>query len=567
MDLEQLLERTLSIQLKQSPDTSYSVKSIDCAVGDRLVPQAVLAMFEKTVAQDSSTHKTETVPIHYRPKYTYQSPQITEILIQGNQRLQEESCPVLRYRVEETFTNLIETLIPQLVQWQSKLYFLDRIPQDKLKNALETYAETVDPKKVIFLYDSTFWGSAQRGFLITESGFYLKTPEQSLTIKFNEIKTLDLCQERDNSNLVNVTKIILNNGETIQISENEGLQPEGVHTFLAATIALRDKGLTKDVDGYVIVENMPDSVKLNYLSLLVWLTYQDDSTIDAQELSELQVLMTQVNFSPALRSSVRQCIVSPETLDPKGLVTALLEQVPTGCEQVLEVSLLKDAIRMHRSTKKTTATTQPAIQTLAQLCAVNPAQLQFIEEACIQDERIFAGEISDGEITKIAKELAAKAGAVGVPVAAVYLSGSVMGLSAAGVTSGLAALGLGGILGLSSMVTGIGVAIALGVGIYQGAQWLMGGAAEQDKRSRRDIMLQEVLTIHRKAIANLAEDIAYLAQQLIVSTADVERNKAVIQKLSQELTIFSRAMQQMRSRETRFEQTMQNPSESQGSSK
>lgn len=71
MDLEHLLERTLSISLKQFPDTSYSVKSIDCAVGDRLVPQAVLAMLEKKVAQDSSTRKISTVPIHFRPKYTY----------------------------------------------------------------------------------------------------------------------------------------------------------------------------------------------------------------------------------------------------------------------------------------------------------------------------------------------------------------------------------------------------------------------------------------------------------------------------------------------------------------
>ena len=44
--------------------------------------------------------------------------------------------------------------------------------------------------------------------------------------------------------------------------------------------------------------------------------------------------------------------------------------------------------------------------------------------------------------------------AVGVPIAAVVYSGSVVGLSAAGITSGLAALGLG--LG---MVPGIGVAI------------------------------------------------------------------------------------------------------------
>ena len=80
---------------------------------------------------------------------------------------------------------------------------------------------------------------------------------------------------------------------------------------------------------------------------------------------------------------------------------------------------------------------------------------------CDFDEQILAGQISDSQIANHAKTLAAKASAVGMPIAAVYLSGSVVGLSASGITSGLAALGLGGVLGLSSMVTGIGTASSM----------------------------------------------------------------------------------------------------------
>ena len=50
----------------------------------------------------------------------------------------------------------------------------------------------------------------------------------------------------------------------------------------------------------------------------------------------------------------------------------------------------------------------------------------------MQDEKILAGELSDSQIADAAKGMAAQATAVGVPVAAVYLSGSVTGLSAAG---------------------------------------------------------------------------------------------------------------------------------------
>lgn len=561
MSFTYLLERTLSIDLDDLHSATYRIKSVTSAqIGSRLIPQQPLLVLEKTVEVNSETQEISTKTVKFPPNSPYKSPSLTQILVQPGQVLAASSVPIVTYQVEETFANLIETLAPPCVSDPDRLYFRQNIPQDKLKNAIQSYADTVDPDKVIFLYDSIFWGmfwdAAKEGFLITDSGIYLKKAERVVTLKFNEVQTVELHQMTKAGELLERVKVTLNNGEKVWFKQEDEIKTEQFSRFLETVLQIRTKGLTKDVDGYVIVEDMSDSVKLAYLSLLVWLTYQDDQMIDAQELSELQVLMTQLNFSPSLRAAVRRQIVSPQSIDSTTQTSALLEQAPTGCEQVLAVSLLKDAIRVHRSTKKTTALAQPSIQTLAQLFSINTKQLDFIEEACIQDERLLSGDISDSELTKAAKDLAAKAGSVGVPVAAVYLSGSVVGLSAAGVTSGLATLGLGGILGLSSMVTGIGVAIVLGVGIYQGAQWLMGGAAQEDKRSRRDLMLQEVLTIHRKAIANLAEDIAYLSEQLVTSIVDAERNRLTIQKLSQELTIFASAMRQMRSKEQTFEQEM-----------
>jgi hypothetical protein len=64
-----------------------------------------------------------------------------------------------------------------------------------------------------------------------------------------------------------------------------------------------------------------------------------------------------------------------------------------------------------------------------------------------QDFKMLREDFSDDALKRSMKELTAKAGAVGVPLAAVYLSGSVIGMSAAGITSGLATLGLGGVLG------------------------------------------------------------------------------------------------------------------------
>ena len=45
-------------------------------------------------------------------------------------------------------------------------------------------------------------------------------------------------------------------------------------------------------------------------------------------------------------------------------------------------------------------------------------KVRFIEDACLQDEKILAGELSDSQIAATAKDLAARATSVGVPVAA-----------------------------------------------------------------------------------------------------------------------------------------------------
>ena len=111
------------------------------------------------------------------------------------------------------------------------------------------------------------------------------------------------------------------------------------------------------------------------------------------------------------------------------------------------------------------------------------------------------------------KLLSAKAAAVGTPLAAVYLSGSVVGMSAAGITSGLASLGMGGLLGLSSMTTGIGVAVLIGVGAYAGIRKLT-GANEINRSKRRELMLTEVIKQTQETISCLMQDINFITSKL-----------------------------------------------------
>ena len=207
-----------------------------------------------------------------------------------------------------------------------------------------------------------------------------------------------------------------------------------------------------------------------YLSVLVWLVHVDDSEIDERELCEIQLLMTQRRCNADVRKAVRECLENPHSLIARKQIDQHGPAAGTDAQLALQCALMKDAIRVRRATPDGPVREQPGIGRLAEMLDLGDKKVRFIEDACLQDEKILAGELSDSQIAATAKDLAARATSVGVPVAAVYLSGSVTGLSAVGIASGLAALGLGGVLGLSAMVSGIGVAIIVGGTAYKGVR-------------------------------------------------------------------------------------------------
>jgi len=558
-DIDELLTREYRVALQ--PGARYVVAELPLAEGAPLEKGSTTVKFEVIRERKNGSQTTEEI---VRQAHTFESGTEGVMTLQRYRLDIGQDVPpgdvlVAECRVAHTFANLIELIVRAAVKTLSDLHMAPAIPEKKLKNAIDAYAKTVDAERVLFLYDDTVFGSAKEGFLITDSGFYYKSILNELSFRFNDVASHRIEDRKVGSGdkAVPTPHLVLqlqDGTEKVFVEGWPALSAAGLGAVLAVIETVRADGLTKDVDGYVIVEDMPAPVKLAYMNSLVWMTYHDDGEIDERELSELQVLMTQVRCDVELRQAVRGSIGEPQDLDLEALIRDMQDHTPSGSERALAGSLIKDAVRLHRAASQGPALERASIRTLATLLEIDDAQIAFIEEACIQDEKILAGEISDDQIKTIAKEMASKASAVGVPVAAVYLSGSVTGLSAAGVTSGLSALGLGGVLGLSSMVTGIGVAIVLGVGVgvYKGMQWLMGGA-ERDKASRRELMLQEVLRIHQKAIANLAEDISHFGKTLVALTGDVERNRRLIAKLSREMTMFASALAQLRLRESGFE--------------
>jgi uncharacterized tellurite resistance protein B-like protein len=174
---------------------------------------------------------------------------------------------------------------------------------------------------------------------------------------------------------------------------------------------------------------------------------------------------------------------------------------------------------------------------------VTDEQLQAIKDFVQKIREIRARGIDDAKAADAFKAAAAGLGAVGIPIAAVYFSGSVIGLSAAGITSGLAALGLG--LG---MVPGIGVAVLVGAGIFLGVSQMLdlgGQRAKEEARKVKERKAQLVIQNMQGAINQLVEHIANLqekATSLEANAADAEANKEAVRLLTERLRFMQQSV-------------------------
>ena len=542
---------------KLSQGTDYRIKRVLIERSQNVSPGDELCVIEyKTIKKQPDM--PDIISLH---QYTimfdssaYGSVIALEIRMDVGDRLTEDPAELFSYSVEYNFGNLIEAELTNVVSNTSNLYIHVDIPSKKLNNAISSYAPSVSSERVRFLYDDTIFGSGKEGFLVTDSALYVHTGSARNEIRFNEIDSWKHIEEEvvneDEIEIVKYLEINQTNA-LLKISHETRLLKWGeLDSLLNLIQSLRDEGTTKDVDGMVIIQDMSEEVKLAYINLIIWVVYADDGEIDTDELAELQLLMTQLAFTPELRYQCRLTLHDPSNLLLDSLVQTMFQHVPSGSDEGISFALAKDVIRVSNST----SSEDRHYEQIRQICIaldVKEDQLDTIRDSLDFDKKLLDGTMKPNDMKKSVEAIASKAAAAGVPIAAVYLSGTA-GLSAAGITSGLAGLGFGGILGLSSMVTGIGVAVLLGIGVYKGLQWLITGKDSEKYEHWREAMLHEVLKNHQKTIACLGEDLAFFANRLLDLTKDVTKNELMIEKLRNEINLFSLAMKFLSKKSDRY---------------
>ena len=443
----------------------------------------------------------------------------------------------------------VEELIKEKGRGLSRsAYVVPEIPEKKLNNAIVGMTESsVEPEYVVAIIDTTIFGKSDDGFLFTgESMYWHPGGDRRVVVKFSDLKSAEvfLQSETDSKGKVKVTKFlrVYTKQDEMVINENFHtlVDMEAMANFLNEVVKLGEESedafeSTKQV--LPLCDSGPE-IKIPYVKIVANFAFDDDGAIDGDELAAIYNLMVRNDFTEEDRVAMRSYMFdSSNTTKTEDLISELEEKVPSGSFETISISLVKDCVYLYhiKGNELSAWKDNQFIRSLAGKLKVSDDKIGLIVDVIQNDEDILKKRKSDSELEKTAKDIVAKAAAVGVPIAAVYFSGSVIGLSAAGITSGLASIGLG-----FGMVGGIGVAVLVGVGAYKAVKHFT-GASEVEACKQRELMIQNIIRNNQKTINYLVGDTNMISAKLFESIEAGNANKEIIAKLKKCFAMLNKA--------------------------
>jgi len=420
------------------------------------------------------------------------------------------------------------------------IYVVPNIPEKKLNNALKAYGNDVSYTSVLALYDDTLFGSASEGFLFTGEKM---VHNKYGTFFYSNIESVEYITETTINNKGKEKK-----EEWIAIKTKDGT----INKLTNGLVNINKKDFTeflnkiitefeeyKEEDQLKEIADMPDKLKIAYLKIIINMTFMDDEEIDEKELAEIFLLMTRLELNKNSRFEIRKYIteISKDNMETvENLIDIIKENSEGSHHKSLMISLVKDLINVYFSTKDTVDRNFKFLDDNKELFEISNKEIDLAYDTVENDYKLLKEDLDDDIIKKNAKELASKAAAAGVPLAAVYISGSVIGMSAAGITSGLAALGMG-----MGMTGGLAVVGIIGVLSYKGMQYLT-GANELDKYKTKELMLHDVIKQTQKTISLIIDDINYIVEKLNNILLKHAEQTEKIKELMERVALFQSAL-------------------------
>lgn len=448
----------------------------------------------------------------------------------------------------------------------SYVYIIDhpdekkRPPEKKLNNAIKAFRCEDSYRNILAIQDGTIFGSSKEGFVFTgekmihhEHGEF-KYKDIKL-VEYVENKTLDEKGKEKKEEYVLIKK----NERIIKFQYIYGINLKKFSEFLNKIINEFED--YKEEDQLKTISEMPEKLKEAYLKIIIIMTFVNDGEIDEKELAEILLLMTRLELTKESRFDIRSYIteISFESLiQIEKLILIIKENSESSHLQSLMISLAKDLINVYFSTNSSINRDFKFLKENQKLFNLSDKEIDLAFSAVENDYKMFKEDLNDNEIRKNAQELATKAAAAGAPLAAVYISGSVVGMSAAGITSGLATLGMG-----MGMTGGLVVVGLIGIITYKGLKHLT-GANELDKYKTRELMLHEVIKQTQKTISLIIDDINFVVQKLNDVTLNHAEQGEKIKKLVQMMAKYQNAIKTVDNKTNHYQNSanrLQSPKE------
>lgn len=434
----------------------------------------------------------------------------------------------------------IKENVKKIAEKEKNVLVAPNIPENKLNNAVKAFKCEDFYESILAIYDDSMFNNAKCGLVFTGE-----------RVIHNSYGTFVYADIESVEHIVNVTvndKGKEKTDEFIVIKTKD----EKEHKIKDDLIFANKKNLVeflntiitdfkdfKEENQLTTIAEMSEDFKKAYLQIIINMTYIDDEEIDEKELAEILLLMTRLELSTDSRFDIRTYIteISHENLvSMEDLISTIKEQSESSHFQSLMISLAKDMINVHFSTNDSMSRDFKFLTENQSLFNLSNEEIDLAFSAVENDYKMLKEDLDDNAIKKNAEDLATKAAAAGAPLAAVYISGSVVGMSAAGITSGLATLGMG-----MGMTGGLVVVGLIGIMTYKGLKHLT-GANELDKYKTRELMLHEVIKQTQKTISLIIDDINFVVQKLNDVTLNSEEKSEKIKKLVQMMAKYQNAI-------------------------
>jgi len=210
------------------------------------------------------------------------------------------------------------------------------------------------------------------------------------------------------------------------------------------------------------LEGYSENEQTAYLSVLSAVCYVDKEFGD-EEKHQLDVLLAQLKISDVGKAKIYSSVFNLQHEDK----LANLEAIQILGNTELKYTLISDLCLFSLVDSKFTDEEYQYILGIGEVLGISQEQVDAIKSTQENLDKIKDIPSNSERFKQVLKDSAANLASVGVPIGAIAASGSVFGLSAAGITSGLATLGAlvgGGMLaGAVIVVPAIALGTAYGV--------------------------------------------------------------------------------------------------------